>query len=105
MAPSRTRMRSAASCRSVVPPAGSTADVCIGLRALLLRAGMRARVLPGRPQPQQVADRVDEVGPIHRVEVEVSHAVVDEVEHLFGGYRGSDELARRGIIFQAIEAL
>src|SRR6202163_1019722 len=68
MAPSSTRMRSAASRRSVVSVANFfDTDATMNLRALLFRFD---RFLPLiGPQPEQVADRVDEVGAVHGVEV------------------------------------
>src|SRR4029077_14491904 len=76
MAPTSTRMRSAASRRSVVSVGDFLdADATMDLRALLFRssagadAGCRAR-----PQPEQVTDRVDEIGAVHGVEVNVGDA-------------------------------
>src|SRR5277367_6287084 len=102
MAPSSTRMRSAARLRSVF----SLADwISINLRSLRLGMGVRfpALLFVG-PQPQQVADRVNQVGAVHRVEVEISYTVVNQIEHLLGGDRGGDQLAGRRIVIEAIEA-
>src|ERR1700724_2121568 len=84
MAPSSTRMRSAASRRSVVSVADFfDTDATMNLRALLFRGNASADARGGaRPQPEQVADRVDEVGAVHGVEVKVGDAVIDQVAHL-----------------------
>ena len=58
-----------------------------------------------RPQPEQMADRVDQIGAVHGVEVEIGDAAVDEIEHLLGGDRGGDELAGGRIVIEAVEAL
>ena len=58
-----------------------------------------------RPQAEQMADRVDQVGAVHGVEVEVGDAAIDEIEHLLGGDRGGDELAGGGVVVEAVEAL
>src|SRR5580692_3125066 len=97
MAPSSTRMRSAASRRSVVSVADFfDADATMELRALLFRnnAGAGA-VCNARPQPEQMADCVDEIGAVHGVEVKVGDAMIDQIEHLLGGYRGGDQLGWR----------
>src|SRR5262245_26852503 len=110
MAPSSTRMRSAASRRS----SRSTSlmlvlALVICSRALLTQQQSRslATYLLGRlrPQAQQMADRVDEVGPVHRVEVELGHPAIDQIEHLLGRDRGSDQLSGGGILVEAVEPL
>src|ERR1700675_2452732 len=96
MAPSSTRMRSAASRRSVVSVADFfDADATMDLRALLFRGNASA---DARPQPEQVADRIDEIGAVHGVEVKVGDAVIDQVEHLLGGDGGSDQPAGCSIV-------
>ena len=65
----------------------------------------RRRGAAVRPQPKQMADRIDQVGAVHGVEVEIGDAVIDQIEHLFGGDRGSDQLARRRIVVEAVEAI
>ena len=50
-----------------------------------------------------MADRVDEVRAVHRVEVEVVDALVYEVEHLLGGHGGSHEAAGLDVVVQALE--
>src|SRR5580692_507536 len=90
MASSSTRMRSAASRRSVVSVGDFfDAGAAMDLRALLFRSNASAGAVCGaRPQPEQVADRVDEIGAVHGVEMKVGHAMIDQVEHLLGGNRG-----------------
>jgi len=63
------------------------------------------RLLRGelRPQPEQVADRVDEIGPVHRVEVELVHTAIEQVHHLLGGDRCRDQAARRWIVVEPVE--
>src|SRR6516164_6288370 len=73
---------------------------CGGLAQRLFQVGRRLR-----SQAQQVADRVDEVGAVHGVEVEIAHAAVDQVEHLLGGDRGGDQLAGGDVVFQTLEAV
>src|SRR5262249_35956490 len=68
--------------------------------------GKRERRGPGAwPQAEQVTHRVDQVGAVHGVEVEVGDAAIDEIEHLLGGDRGGDELAGGGILVEALEPL
>src|ERR1700733_1509903 len=107
MAPSSTRMRSAASRRSVVSVGDFfDTDATMDLRALLFRMDMSVGAARGaRPQTEQVADRVDEIGAVHGVEVKVGDAVIDQIEHLLGCDRGGDQLAGRGIVVEAIEAV
>src|SRR4051794_40220499 len=100
MAPSRTRMRSLARRRSTA----STGDISgcetdSDIRPTALLRGL----LHCRPQAKKVADGIHQVGPVHRVEMKVGHAAIDEVEHLFGGDSGGNELARRRIIVEALE--
>src|SRR5262249_41192114 len=57
------------------------------------------------PQAEQVTHRVDQVGAVHGVEVEIGDAAVDEIEHLLGSDRGGDELAGGGILVEAFETL
>jgi len=52
-----------------------------------------------------MADREDQIGAIHRVEMKRGDAAVDEVEHLLGGDCGGDQLARRCIVFKAMKPL
>src|SRR5688572_4153877 len=99
MAPSSTRMRSAAIRRS----SASSGGMLNSIGAHSRRSFLLVRRL--RPQSEQVADGVDEVGAVHGVEMKVGNAAVDEVEHLLGSHRGSDELARRRIVIETVEAL
>src|SRR5262249_31608708 len=111
MAPSSTRMRSAASWRSVCSRGdGTGTDIRTNSGALALGFcesghGLLALRRALRPQSQQMADRVDEVGAVHGVEVEVGDAAIDQIEHLLGGDRGGDELAGRGVLVEAVDAL
>src|ERR1700680_2788354 len=107
MAPSSTRMRSAASRRSVVSVGDFfDMDATMDLRALLLRRGAGADTgRAARPQPEQVADGVDEIGAVHGVEMKVGDAVIHQVEHLFGGDGGGEQLAGCGIVVEAVEAV
>ncbi len=56
------------------------------------------------PQPQQVADGVDEIGAVQRVEVELADALIDQVHHLLGCHGGGDEMGRLRIVVEAVEA-
>ena len=58
-----------------------------------------------RPQAEQVADRIDEIGAVHRVEMEMLDASVNEVEDLFGGDGRGDEPPGRRIVIEPFEAL
>ena len=97
-------MRSAASRRSAVSDFDGGTRLAHA-RALLLGRRMALRRRMVRPQPEQMADRVDEIGAVHGVEVEFGDAVIDQVDHLLGGDRGGDQLARRRIVVEAVEAL
>src|SRR5580692_2649474 len=107
MAPSSTRMRSAASRRSVVSVGDLfDADATMDLRALLFGCNASAGAVDGaRPQAEQVADRVNEIGAVHRVEMKIGDAVIDQIEHLLGGDGGGDQLAGGGIVVEAVEAV
>src|ERR1700728_1709381 len=107
MAPSSTRMRSAASRRSVVSVGDFfDKDATMELCALLFRSNASADAgRAARPQTEQVADRVNEIGAVHGVEVKVRYAVIDQVEHLLGGDGGGDQLAGGGIVVEAVEAV
>src|SRR5580658_8162412 len=103
MAPSSTRMRSAARPRSVC----SLWDwIAMRLRSLRLGWGARFGAPPvAGTQPQQMADRIGQVGAVHRVEVEIGHTMINQIEHLLGGDRGGDQLARCRIVVEAVEAM
>src|SRR6202042_174399 len=106
MAPSRTRMRSAASRRSVDSAFDVGASLFIGLRALLHSCGSRrAGRAMVRPHAEQVADRINKIGAVHGVKMEVSDAVIDEIDHLFGGDGRGDQLPRRRIVVETVEAV
>src|SRR5580658_1159570 len=116
MAPSSTRMRSAARRRSPVSLvdffAGSSADSLADwttdvpiLRALRLDLRTNARtVFIAGAKTEQVANRVNEVGAVHGVKVEIADAVVNEIDDLFGGDGCGDELARRRVFLKSVEA-
>src|SRR6516165_9542303 len=106
MAPSMTRMRSAASRRSVVSVGDFLdADAIMTLRALLLMDGWGGALGGARTQPEQMAGCVDEISAVHGVEVKVGDTVVDQIQHLLGGDRGGDVLAGYGIVVEAVKAL
>ena len=60
---------------------------------------------PPQAAEPRMADRVDQVGAVHGVEVELGDAAVDQVDHLLGGDRGGDQLARGRIVIEPVEAL
>src|SRR5580692_2878681 len=110
IAPSSTKMRSAASCLSGVSFWDADlvwdADLGIGLRALRFRLQRRAGAgILARPKSEQMADRVNQIGAVHGIEVEVGHAVIDEIQHLFGRDGSGDQLAGRSVGVEAIEAI
>src|SRR5512139_264678 len=97
MAPSSTRMRVLIRSRN--------ADRALLWDAFTTIDSGSADRLHCRPQAQQMADCEHEVGPVHRVEMERGNAAVHEVDHLLGGNRSCDQLARGGIVVEAVEAL
>src|SRR5579883_3458177 len=114
MAPSSTRMRSAAARRSAASAFDIGAGLGIGLGAGLFIAsrvffdclvGGRGRAAMIRAQPQQMADRVDQIGAVHGVKMEIGYAVIDEIDHLFGGNGCGNELAGGRIIVQSVETV
>lgn len=52
-----------------------------------------------------MADGIDEIGLVHRVEMQVGGAAVDQVEHLLGADGGRNEPAGRDIVLQPLEAV
>src|SRR5438477_10621628 len=110
MAPSSTRMRSAARRRRVcsvgemvtILYSDSDMDSCV----LPLPFGEREfAVLLARSQPQQMTHRVNQIGAVHGVEVKVGHAAVNQVGDLLGCERGGGLLAGGGIVIETVEAL
>src|SRR3954453_12639194 len=92
-APSTTRMRSAASRFSK-----SRAPVwdAVGISGCFLCRGAQA---------QQMANRINKIGAVHRVEVKVGDAALDQIEHLFGGDGGRDQLSCRHVVIQPLETI
>src|SRR5215470_6608382 len=108
MAPSSTRMRSRATRRSVsLALVMVLFDICVlrcsdpphptplpcGEREQAVLVALFVLNLLRRPEPQQVTHRIDQVGAVHGVEMEIRDAAVDEIEHLLGGDRGRAQLA------------
>src|SRR5579872_6767566 len=102
MAPSSTRMRSAASVRSVC----SLSDcLAMYLRPLCLDFAAHMHAFAGRPQSEQMTDRVNQVGAVHGVEMKIGHPVVDEIKHLLSGDGSRNQLASRRIIIETMESV
>ena len=57
-----------------------------------------------RPQAQQMADRVDEICAVHRVKMKTGDAAIQEIDRLFGGDRGGDQLPCCRIVVEPGEA-
>ena len=51
-----------------------------------------------------MADGVDEIGAVQRVEMELPDALIDEVQHLLGGDGSRHQMGGRRIVVQAVEA-
>ena len=64
----------------------------------------RRRHLALRPHAEQMADGEDEVGAVHRIEVEMVDPLIDEIEDLFGRHGRCDQAPRDRIIVQAFKA-
>src|ERR1700747_2676910 len=109
MAPSSTKIRSAATQRSVSSVRDMGIDIATGSGVTrppspppwgeAARPGPAARFVAW-PQAEQMTHRVDQVGAVHGVEVEVGDAAIDEIEHLLGGDSGGDELAGGGVVLE-----
>ena len=52
-----------------------------------------------------MADGEHQIGAVHRVKMEILDAVLGELLHLSGDHRGGDQLARLGIVIEAVELL
>src|SRR5580704_4221272 len=52
-----------------------------------------------------MADRIDKIGAVHRVEMKIPDAVIDEIENLFGGDRRGDEFSRLRIVVEPFETI
>ena len=50
-----------------------------------------------------MANRVNEVSAVHGVEMKFGHTVIDEIDHLFGGNRGRDQLAGGEIVIECFD--
>src|SRR3954470_10693489 len=94
MAPSSTRMRSRASALRAVR-FGETGTV-IGSSGFLRAA---------RANAEQMADREDEIGAVHGVEMKSVDAVLGEFLHLAGGNGGGNQLAGVRIVVEPVEFL
>ncbi len=51
-----------------------------------------------------MADRIDEIGAVQRVEVELLDALIDEVHDLLGRDGGGDQMRRRRVVLEPFEA-
>src|SRR6266403_1740255 len=94
MAPSSTRMRSRAAASRAVR-LGETGTV-IGSGGFLCAMGANA---------EQMADREHEVGAVHGIEVKGVDAVLGEFLHLAGRDGCRYQLARFGVVVEAVEFL
>src|SRR5688572_22033397 len=56
-----------------------------------------------RPHPEHVADRISELGPVQRVEMELADAAGIELAAQFRRDRGGDQLAGGGQIVEPLE--
>ena len=52
-----------------------------------------------------MADGIDEVGAVQRVEVKLGDALIDQAEHLLGGDGGGHQIARLLIVIEALETV
>jgi hypothetical protein len=57
------------------------------------------------PDPQQMADGVNEVGAVQRIKVKLRNPTRDKVHDLFGGHRRRNKLRCLWIFRQALKAL
>ncbi len=96
MAPSMIRMRVGGGFLE----RGDALLACHALTASLAAAGR----YPLRPQPQQMADGVDQIGPVQRVEVELPDALIDQVHDLLGGHGGSHQMGGLRVVVEPVEA-
>src|ERR1700733_10966173 len=100
--PSGTKMRSWAMRWSVVSIAVrvTITSSCSSGRCL----GACGRTGPvARPQSEEVADGVSEVGTVHGVEMEIAHTVFGEAHHLLSGNGCGDQLACGRVFVEAFE--
>src|SRR5579862_5950 len=94
MAPSSTRMRSLAAARNAVRLSEAGRVIASGR---LLRSR--------RADAEQMADRENQIGAVHGVEMKGIDAALVELLHLAGGNRGSHQLAGLGVVVEAVELL
>lgn len=59
---------------------------------------------PQRPQAKQMTDRINQIGPVQRVEVERPYAFIDELHGLLGGNRCRHQMRRLHVVLDAFEA-
>src|SRR5688572_17989405 len=95
MAPSSTTMRWANNSRSAATRCACAALSTIGHLGVSLL----------RPYPERVADCKGQLRAVQRVEMELLDAVTLQHVDLLDGHRGRDQLARLGVVLQAIEAM
>src|SRR6266545_6166793 len=96
MAPSSTRMRSRAAASRAVRFGETSIETLavIGSGSFLRAIGADA---------QQMADREHEVRAVHGVEMKGIDAVLGELLHLAGRNGGGHQLARLGVVVEALE--
>src|SRR5262249_14874261 len=54
---------------------------------------------------QEMADGVNQIGPVQRIEVKLGDAAVDQTHDLFGGNSGSNQITGLLILFQAFKSV
>src|SRR5687767_2036780 len=100
IAPSSTRMRSRASARRVA----SVGDIfAVTGSSSYSSSFSRCLLRAGGAEAEQMRDGEDEVGTVHGVEVKVVDAVLVQLLHLTGRDGRRDQLARLGIVVEALE--
>src|SRR5689334_10963687 len=74
-------------------------------RSSWLISGTRYLAFGAWPYAERVADRIGEFRAVQRVEVELLDAVTLQGVHLLDGHGGRDQLARVGVVLEAVEAM